>query len=1134
MPTALSKEQRNLLARVTLEAREVAETAARAALENLAVHEKDYRGHMTVGQRLLRNRLRARGRALGDRRDERTGTQAIDHLAESAAYEHWHRLLFTRFLAESHLLHTDESLGSVPVTLEECGELAPELGARDGFELACRFASRILPGVFRSDDPVLELRLAPNHDVQLRRLLDELPPELFRADDALGWTYQFWQAKRKDVINQSGVKIGADELPAVTQLFTEDYMVEFLLHNSIGAWWAAKRGPVRAEMEEHARAAVALPERDGLPAITWGYLRFIQDDDGTWRPAAGTFDGWPRRAAEIRFLDPCMGSGHFLVFTLPILARLRMEEEGLGAAEAIAAVLRDNLHGLEIDDRCTQIAAFNVALIAWRLGGYQPLPPLHLACCGLAPYTAERAWTELAGKDDVLRRGMRRLYGLFRDAPLLGSLIDPRRGTGDLLEAGFDHLRPLLAQVLAAEENRTEEVRELSIVAAGQAKAAQLLLGSYELVATNVPFLGREKQDTALRHFIDTYYRSGRADLACVMLERCNELLAPAGVVAAVSPQYWLFLGRYKAFRRWVLQSSKIHMLGKLGTGAFGTIGGEVVNTVLTLIGKPLLDERSSFFAIDAAASTGPSRKGRSLMHGALAALSQRDQLSNPDAVIGYLADRTKRLLSDYSYCYQGLATSDNSQFVFQFWEVDALDRGWEPFQMAPDNSGKAISGCSWSILWEKGAGKYARHAAALKDAGRLGGWRSGHEAWGNRGVAVNRMSELPVALYEGAIFDCNVAIVIPHKPDDLSWIWSFLRSDRYRKEVRRLTQKASVTNLTLIKVPVDKTDEVAAASPEQIQPVRSSDDPTQWLFNGHPMGSEQPLQVAVARLLGYRWPRQTGSEFPDCPALGPDELEGYADADGIVCLPPIHKEQPGAARLRNLLAAAFGADWSPSRERELLAATGARQTSLEDWLRDAFFEQHCKLFHQRPFIWHIWDGRKDGFHALVNYHRLDHATLQKLTYSYLGDWIRQQDADARADKPGAAERLGSARALEAELVKILEGEPPYDLFIRWKPLAEQPLGWQPDLNDGVRLNIRPFLQARDVGKKGAGILRSKPNIKWDKDRGKEPHRDRADYPWFWHDAEPPLDCPGGKTFTGNRWNDVHLTLGRKRAARSP
>ena len=191
--------------------------------------------------RRLRNRLRARARALGDRLHP-DGTQSIDQLAEAAAYEHWRRLLFTRFLAKNHLLHTSAEHGGVPVTLEECAELAPELypngDARDGFDLACRFASETLPGIFRQDDPVLDLRLAPNHEVQLRRLLEEVPAETFRTDDALGWTYQFWQAKRKDEVNRSGVKIGARKLPAVTQLFTEDYMVEFLLHNSLGAWWA--------------------------------------------------------------------------------------------------------------------------------------------------------------------------------------------------------------------------------------------------------------------------------------------------------------------------------------------------------------------------------------------------------------------------------------------------------------------------------------------------------------------------------------------------------------------------------------------------------------------------------------------------------------------------------------------------------------------------------------------------------------------------------------------------------------------------------------------------------------------------------------------------------------------------------
>ncbi len=120
-----------------------------------------------------------------------------------------------------------------------------------------------------------------------------------------------------------------------------------------------------------------------MPGVEWSYLRFVRESD-VWRPAAGTFAGWPTAAKDLTVLDPCMGSGHFLAFALPMLVALRREEEKLSLAEAVDAVLRDNLFGLELDPRCTQIAAFNLALAAWKLAGYRPLPALNLACSGLA------------------------------------------------------------------------------------------------------------------------------------------------------------------------------------------------------------------------------------------------------------------------------------------------------------------------------------------------------------------------------------------------------------------------------------------------------------------------------------------------------------------------------------------------------------------------------------------------------------------------------------------------------------------------------------------------------------------------------------------------------------------------------
>ena len=148
-------------------------------------------------------------------------------------------MLFARFLAENHLLmHPD----GVAVSLEECEELAASERAPNGYVLAARYASRMLPQIFRADDVLLEIEFAPEQRLALEKLLASLPRETFLADDSLGWVYQFWQTKKKDEVNKSGDKIDGRTLPAVTQLFTEDYMVQFLLHNTIGAWWCARHG----------------------------------------------------------------------------------------------------------------------------------------------------------------------------------------------------------------------------------------------------------------------------------------------------------------------------------------------------------------------------------------------------------------------------------------------------------------------------------------------------------------------------------------------------------------------------------------------------------------------------------------------------------------------------------------------------------------------------------------------------------------------------------------------------------------------------------------------------------------------------------------------------------------------------
>jgi hypothetical protein len=1145
---ALASDLRKTLEATVVKAREKAEGGARDALTALAVDASEPFGSMSEEERKLRNRLRARGRQLGDQRDAQKGTQSIERLVREMAYEHWHRMLFARFLAENQLLI--EPTSGVSISLDECEELAAEEGT-DLWGLAAQFAQSMLPQIFRGDDPVLAAKLPLEIRQQLQGLVAGLATETFTANDSLGWTYQFWQSAAKEAVNKSGVKIGANELPAVTQLFTEDYMVDFLLDNSLGAWHAGKVLAANPQLASVAQAEDDLRQAVALPGCPWSYLRFVKSDDGPWTPAAGTFEGWPSTAAELKCLDPCMGSGHFVVAMFERLVALRSAEGEQMEAAAVAAVIEGNLFGLEIDPRCTQIAAFNVALAAWRRVGHCKLPAMNLACSGLAPNTREAEWLAMAGDNERLRNGMERLYRLFQKASVLGSLINPRAAEGDLMVAGFHELQPLLEKALA-QETQDDTTHEMTVTARGLAKAAEILAGQFTLVATNVPYLGRGKQDEVLSDYCGRVHSDAKADLATCFVERCLNLSARGGSATIVTPQNWLFLGTYERLRLKLLKQFEWKFVARLGEKGFESLQAAGAFTALVAFNCSTPDANHSIAGLDVADEALPQAKALSLHSKNLLLLPQLDQLKNPDKRI-ILGQRTEgATLGKYADCSQGIMPADRGLLIRYFWELSSNAFGrWRPLQSST-NLSQGYSGLAASFDLRTFEAKHKELGSAYK----------GTKNWDKKGVCISQMRSLPVTLYLGNIYDGNIDVVVSRDPDHLSALWCFFLSGAFEVEIRKLEQKLDINTGAILKVPFDlaRWQKVAAEKYPHGLPTPFSSDPTQWLFNGHPAGADHPLHVAVARLVGYQWPRQTGSSFPDCPALGPDGLEPLADQDGIVCLSPIRGEAAAADRLRGLLTAAFGDEWSNAKERELLLETAVANDAkkaaadLGDWLRQNFFAEHCKLFQSRPFIWQVWDGNPHGFSTLVNYHRLvapngqGRKTLELLTYTYLGDWIDRQKLDQAEGVNGADDRLAAALDLQGQLKKILEGEPPYDLFVRWKPLHQQAIGWDPDINDGVRMNIRPFLNAqlRKGGKTGAGILRAKPGtIKWAKDRGKEPSRSKDDFPWFWGwDENSPAIAtdfgapvsgapPAGDSFDGNRWNDMHYSRAAKEAARA-
>jgi len=847
-----------------------------------------------------------------------------------------------------------------------------------------------------------------------------------------------------------------------------------------------------------------------------------------WAPAAGTFEGWPESLKELKVLDPCCGSGHFLVaaLALPMLASMRTEQEGLGTREAVDAVVQENLHGLEIDPRCVELAAFALAFAAWRYpgaDGYRKLPELNLACSGLAIGAEKEEWQSLAGKENPnnsyqnLQIVLGDIYDQFKDAPFLGSLINPKTKLveGNILGLQWEDVSPLLAKALSHEADA--ERAEMGVVAFGLTRAAQFLSRRYHLVITNVPYLARGRQAKEIRDFCEVNFNEGKNDLATVFLQRCLQFCKESGTTSCVMPQNWLFLSSYRKLREELLKKETWHLIARLGPGAFNAISGEVVKAILVTLSRAQVrsPERQMIAGLDVSAARAASEKAALLQTTEVKRVGQARQLENPDARIVLETEEVLSLLHEIADGVHGFGSKDSPRFFRQFWEIAGPNNDWQLMQTTTEST-SFFSGMEQLVFWQKGNG-------ILAELGRAGlAIPAGSMAWGKKGIAISQMKDLACCLYIGDIFDKNVAVILPKDEAYFTAIWCFCSSPEYHEAVRRIDQKLNVTNATLVKVPfdLDRWQKVAAERYPNGLPRPYSDDPTQWIFHGHPAQSNAPLQIAVARLLGYRWPAELDPkmDLSDEARAWVDrckELHNFEDDDGIVCIPPVRGEAAAADYLLNLLAAAYGPVWRTDKLRVLLKQADHAGKTLESWLRDKFFLQHCKLFHHRPFIWHIWDGLYDGFAALVNYHRLDAKLLESLIFVYLGDWITRQKDDQKKGVDGAAEKLAAAELLKKRLELILEGEQPYDIFVRWKPLEAQPVGWSPDLNDGVRLNIRPFMSVPDVGRKGAGVLREKLNINWNKDRGK----DVESAPWY-------------QLFNGDRINDHHLKLEEKKKAR--
>jgi hypothetical protein len=368
-----------------------------------------------------------------------------------------------------------------------------------------------------------------------------------------------------------------------------------------------------------------------------------------------------------------------------------------------------------------------------------------------------------------------------------------------------------------------------------------------------------------------------------------------------VTPQNWLFLKSYSKFRCRLLHDQQVHHVVSVGSGATATASWDVLRALLiSSPGRVKSDYIVTGIETDAAKEV---QRAFELSDKKVMAITARAILESPSCRISLSTNAKGKTVSYYAKSLQGLSTGDNPRFRGYFWEYLDFEKVWA-FQQGVVPRPMFYGGRDQVVRWDEGQGDLVRSSgSAIR----------GIQALGKLGVGVSQMRSLPATIYSGTFFDTNVAVILPQNQEHLKALFTYCSSEEFSANVRKLDKTLKVTNGTLGEVPFDLVawQEAAEEKYPNGLPSPHSSDPTQWIFSGDPKNSELPLQTAAVRLLGYKWPRQNGSSFPDCSPFTEDGLDRLTESDGIVPLSSVAGEEGAGARLRALLQSAFGRDYN-------------------------------------------------------------------------------------------------------------------------------------------------------------------------------------------------------------------------------
>lgn len=391
-----------------------------------------------------------------------------------------------------------------------------------------------------------------------------LPEVAEKGVEVIGWLYQFYISEKKDEVMGKTVK--TEDIPAATQLFTPDWIVRYLVENSLGRLWMLNHPASR--LAESMEYYIPATEQDA------DFLKVMSPE-------------------ELRVCDPCCGSGHMLTYAFDLLARI-YEEAGFSPREIPSLILKNNLHGIEIDPRAGELAAFALTMKARehdsRFLRRENAPQPNICVLQNVTFDDEefKSYMDFIGRD-LFTAALQTTLRQFEKADCFGSLIVPQLADSAAVLAELES-RDVSGQLFLTNIHQ----KVLAVI-----RQAEYLSPHYHVVVTNPPYMGSKGMNADLKKFAETKYSDSKSDLFAMFIERCLELTQKHGTIGMITMQSWMFLSSFEKLRTKLLDEDTILSMAHLGPRGFDTIGGEVVQTTaFTLTNTHIPDYQGAFLRL--------------------------------------------------------------------------------------------------------------------------------------------------------------------------------------------------------------------------------------------------------------------------------------------------------------------------------------------------------------------------------------------------------------------------------------------------------------------------------------------------------------------------------------------------------